>query len=314
MTEMFRRLSVTAEGGDRRPHVVVMGNEKGGTGKSTTALHLVVSLLRAGHRVGTIDLDARQGTLTRYVANRRDYGERHGLTLPLPTHRAIPRSAAAGAEAAAAEDSERFAAAFADLAATSAYIVIDTPGSDNHLSRVGHAHADTLVTPMNDSFIDLDLLATVDPDTLEIRRPSTYAEMVWEQRKRRAVRDGGSIDWVVMRNRLSHLDARNKRDMADLVERLARRIGFRIAPGFGERVIFRELFLKGLTLMDLRETEADGPLTMSHIAARQEVRALVEAIDLGRAKGRVDGRQAGSGAPPVKPPPEVPSWPPGSGA
>ena len=141
-------------------------------------------------------------------------------------------------------------AALAELADCDV-IVIDTPGSDTGLSRIGHARADILITPLNDSFLDLDLLARLDREGKQIKGPSIYAEAVWEQRKRRALADGGSIDWVVMRNRLSSLDARNKRDIGRLLEQLAKRIGFRLAPGFSERVIFRELFPRGLTLLDL---------------------------------------------------------------
>jgi chromosome partitioning protein len=264
-----------------QPWVIVLGNEKGGTGKSTTAMHLVVALLRGGHRVGILDLDARQGTISRYVANRRAYRERHGIAeLPVPELRPVERG---GSEA---EEAARFEDAFAALKAECGFVVMDTPGSDTFLSRLGHTLADTLITPMNDSFIDLDLLATVDPDTLEILKPSTYATMVWDQRKQRALRRARPIDWIVMRNRLSALDARNKRDVASILDRLAKRIGFRLAPGFGERVIFRELFLKGLTLLDLRdlsgsEARSDVPMTMSHVAARQEVRTLLETIGFG---------------------------------
>ena len=254
-------------------HVVVLGNAKGGTGKSTTALHLIVALLRQGFRVGSLDLDGRQGTLTRYVDNRRRYAERHGLDLPIPELWTV-------APGPAEEEVPAFTEAISAGLGRCEYLVIDTPGSDNGLSRMGHSFADTLVTPLNDSFVDLDLFADLDPDTLEIRAPSQYADMVFEQRKRKMVRHRRSIDWVVMRNRLSHVDARNKREMGDILDRLAPRIGFRIAPGFGERVIFRELFLKGLTLLDLREAELEGGFTMSHVAARQEVRALIDAIGL----------------------------------
>src|SRR5207245_10765021 len=65
-----------------RAHVLVIGNEKGGSGKSTTAMHIVVSLLGDGGRVATIDLDARQGTLPRYVDNRIAYAKRKGIDLP----------------------------------------------------------------------------------------------------------------------------------------------------------------------------------------------------------------------------------------
>lgn len=253
-------------------------------------MHLSVALLRGGHSVGILDLDARQGTISRYVANRAAYRARHGLdTLPIPMLRAVPRG---GGEA---EETARFEAAYAEVAAACGFIVIDTPGSDTALSRLGHTRADTLITPMNDSFVDLDLLATVDPDSLEILRPSTYAEMVWEQRKQRALNRARPIDWIVMRNRLSTLDARNKREVADLLDRLAKRIGFRLAPGFGERVIFRELFLKGLTLLDLRDLSAgerrsEIPMTMSHVAARQEVRTLLDTIGFGLVTAPDGGR------------------------
>ena len=157
--------------------------------------------------------------------------------------------------------------------------MIDTPGSDNELSRLGHSFADTLITPLNDSLVDFDVLAHVDPRTMTIKAPSHYAEMVWGAKKDRAARDGGSIDWIVMRNRLSHLDARNKRDMEQLMREFASRLGCRMAEGFGERVIFRELFLKGLTLFDLPDV-MPGAMSMSHVAARQEVRGLIEALRL----------------------------------
>lgn len=263
----------------KRPHVVVLGNEKGGSGKSTTAMHLIVALLHDGYRVGSIDLDARQGTLSRYVENRRDFAAANGLTLPVPEHRAVPRSTLDSAASARADEAARLGAALADLAACD-FVIMDTPGSDNSLSRLGHSRADTLITPMNDSFLDLDLLARLDQSGKRIRGPSLYAEMVWDQRKQRALADGGSIDWIVMRNRLSSLDARNKRTIGRLLDELARRIGFRQAPGFSERVIFRELFPRGLTLLDLRQADAGVSFSMSHVAARQEVRALLAAIGL----------------------------------
>jgi chromosome partitioning protein len=159
-------------------------------------------------------------------------------------------------------------------------VVIDTPGSDQTLSRVAHSYADTLVTPMNDSFIDLDLIAKVEPVTLKIICPSAYSAMVWEQRKVRAKRNGESIDWIVVRNRLHAVDARNKRNMGSALDALSRRFGFRQAVGLGDRVVFRELFLSGLTLLDLRERGIQTPLTMSHVAGRQEVRGMIQAIGL----------------------------------
>jgi chromosome partitioning protein len=155
------------------------------------------------------------------------------------------------------------------------------------LSRYGHAQADTLITPINDSFVDFSMLAKVDPDNHEIVRPSIYAEMVWEARKARFAMDRGKIDWIVMRNRLAASEARNKRDVGETLDMLAKRIGFRTLKGFGERVIFRELYLQGLTLMDVREANIGIALGLSHIAARAEVRALISAISLPKVKLRL---------------------------
>jgi chromosome partitioning protein len=263
--------------------VIVLGNEKGGSGKSTTAMHVIVSLLHDGYRVGSIDLDARQGSLSRYVENRRKTAAEMLLPLPMPTHIPIERSKADSAAVAKREDEGRMAQALHELDACD-YIVIDTPGADTSLSRLGHTLADTLITPVNDSFLDLDLLGRIDTDGTKILKPSVYAEMVWEQRKTRAIYGGKPIDWIVMRNRLSSLDAKNKRDIGQLLDLLAKRVGFRVAPGFTERVIFRELFPRGLTLLDLSRKDAGVAWRMSHVAARQEVRDLIELLGLNKAR------------------------------
>jgi chromosome partitioning protein len=257
-----------------RAHVLVIGNEKGGSGKSTTALHIAVALMSDGARVATLDLDARQGTLSRYVENRAACAKRKAVELSLPMHAAVPASADE------ADEKARFEAVLEPILASTDFVIVDTPGSDTHLSRLAHTHADTLLTPLNDSFIDLDLLARVDPDTLKILRPSIYAEAVWKQRQLRAVQGGRPVDWVVMRNRLSSIAARNKRDMGTVIEALAKRIGFRVAAGLSERVIYKELFLNGLTLLDLKRGGSGPSLTLSHVAARQEVRDLVAALTL----------------------------------
>jgi chromosome partitioning protein len=184
-------------------------------------------------------------------------------------------------DAAEAEERDRLVRAIAALSDCD-YIILDTPGSDSHLSREGHSHANILITPLNDSFVDLDLLGRIDLETNKLLAPSKYSEMVWEQKKRRMQRGEGSIDWIVMRNRLASLDSRNKRRMDQALIDLSRRLGLRLVAGFSERVIFRELFLKGLTLLDIREDGTDVTLTMSHLAALQEVRNVLRAIGVER--------------------------------
>ena len=261
-------------------HVVVLGNEKGGSGKSTTAMHLIVATLREGRSVASVDLDARQGTLTRYLANRRDFARAEGLALPMPAHYAVDRcnNLPLGAPL-LPEERDRLKLLLDGATIAHDLLVIDTPGNDSELSRFGHSFADTLITPINDSLVDFDVLAHVDPRTMTVKAPSHYSEMVWRAKQERAERGGGSIDWIVMRNRLSHLDARNKREIERLMRDFGTRLGCRIAQGLAERVIYRELFLHGLTMMDLSDVKK-GAMSMSHVAARQEVRALVEAIRL----------------------------------
>lgn len=267
----------------RRPRIIVVGNEKGGSGKSTTAMHILIALLLEGGRVAAIDLDGKQRTLTRYLENRHAFAAKHSLRLAIPEHRVIPESEQSVRTDAAAEEAARFAAAVDELSAQHDFILVDCPGSDTNLARIGHSYADLLVTPVNDSFIDVDLLASVDPDTLKVIKPSRYAAMVWEQRKQRFARDGQTVDWVVIRNRLSHLDARNKRNVGHVLESLQKRIAFRFLSGLSERVIFRELFLSGLTLMDLDRAGPGGAavgLSMTQAAARQEVRNLLLGLNL----------------------------------
>ena len=268
-----------------RPHVIVLGNEKGGSGKSTTAVHLTIALLRQGHSVGCLDLDARQATLASYLDNRRAFMRDRGLALPMPAYQRIVRSSAAERAAAEAEETQAFGIARAELGPVD-FLVIDTPGSDSFLSRLGHSHADTLITPLNDSYLDLDLLARMEIQDDEhcILGPSHYSQMVWEQRQRRAAAGRKAFDWLVMRNRLSHISARSKQEIADLLQVMAKRFHFRVAAGFGERVIFRDLFPNGLTLLDLRDPGMNVSLSLSHVAARQEIRALMQSIGLGESE------------------------------
>jgi len=291
--------------GASRPHILVLGNEKGGSGKSTTAMHLTVSLLKQGLSVGCIDLDARQGTLSRQIENRRAYAGSSGSDLEIPSLHRVYASTADVRTQAQAEDRDSLNAALQDLAACD-YVVIDTPGSDSYLSRIGHASADTLITPLNDSFLDLDVLARVDVKGRAVLGPSTYSQMVWEQRQSRARAGLKPIDWIVMRNRLGHVDARNKREVAALLDLLAKRIRFRIAPGFGERVIFRELFPKGLTLLDLRDGSPGFRLSLSHVAARQEVRDLLRILHLPGTFADVEN-EAGPSVPKASEPAETKS-------
>jgi chromosome partitioning protein len=258
--------------------IIVVGNEKGGSGKSTTCMHVATALARMGHRVGALDLDLRQRSFGRYIENRRAFMAQAGLDLPTPDYHELPP---ASPDAAAGENAQdlRLTQAIEAMHGDKDFIIIDCPGSHTRLSQVAHSLADTLITPLNDSFVDFDLLARVDPATGKVKGPSIYAEMVWGARQLRAQAGLAPIDWIVVRNRLGAQQMHNKKKVGAALEDLSRRIGFRVVPGFSERVIFRELFPRGLTLLDLRDAGVDQ-LNLSNIAARQELRDLMAGLRL----------------------------------
>lgn len=247
-----------------QPHFVVFANEKGGTGKSTTAVHTAIALAAVGQRVAALDLDSRQRTMTRYLENRESTMRRLDKALPQAKYEVL------GDGASLDEALDR-------LSESADVLVIDTPGRDDPLARECILKADTLVTPMNDSFVDLDLIGQVHPENFKVTKPSFYAELIWNSRTQRAKATGKSVDWVVLRNRLQHIDSHNLRRVGAALDELARRVGFRVIPGLGERVIYRELFPKGLTLLDFEHL---GEVGMGHITARQELREMIAGLGI----------------------------------
>lgn len=268
--------------------VIVLGNEKGGSGKTTVAMHMAVALLRMGFAVATIDLDTRQRSLTRYIENRRYTVDDNGWGLRLPTHRRLERSANDNRVWAEAEDEERLRDTLNDLRAGHEFVILDCPGSDVPLARFAHGLAEVLVTPINDSFIDLDLLVEMRPGTMEVMDLGVYMKMVWDQRQERRQEQRPGFDWVVLRNRLSGLADRNKRNLAGVLDKLAPLLGFRVAGGFGERVIYRQMFTAGLTVFDIGQPGVDIANTKSHDAAREEIKELLHNLWIPAIEARLE--------------------------
>jgi chromosome partitioning protein len=265
----------------RSAHVIVLGNEKGGSGKSTTSIHVIVALMKAGQRVASVDLDSRQKSLTHYLGNRRTWAERAGIELELPTHHHIVRASGANVDQNEAAEFACFAEAITAVEHSHDFVVIDTPASDSYLMRLAHSMADTLVTPLNDSFVDFDVLGTVDPQTFAVTGESHYAEMVRKARRQRRIVDGGLTDWIVVRNRVSMLGSRNKRLVGESLNELGLRLGFRVIDGFSERVVYREFYPRGLTALDtLDETTLGTRPNLSHQTAREEVIGVLAALKL----------------------------------
>jgi chromosome partitioning protein len=274
-------MSVAGSVRPRSAFCVVLGNEKGGSGKSTVAMHIAVALLKAGQRVATIDLDSRQKSFTHYIENRKAWARHARVDLELPSHYCIERTDGALVSDNESSEFKHFAAAIDAIEHSHDFIVIDTPGHDSYLMRLAHSMADTLITPLNDSFVDFDVLGTVDPVTFAVTGTSHFSDMVREARRQRRVVDHATIDWIVVRNRLSMLGSRNKRLMGEGLHELSLRLGFRAIDGFAERVIFREFYPRGLTALDSLDEDTLGTRpSMSHVTARQEVEALLRSLKL----------------------------------
>ena len=274
-------MSVESSVRPRSAFCVVLGNEKGGWGKSTVAMHVAIALLKAGQRVATIDLDSRQKSFTHYIDNRRAWAKHAKLDLEVPQHYCISRSEGAQVADNEAAEFNEFAQAIEAVEHSFDFIVIDTPGHDSCLMRLAHSMADTLITPLNDSFVDFDVLGTVDPVTFAVTGTSHFSDMVREARRHRRIVDNATIDWIVVRNRLSMLGSRNKRLVGEGLQELALRLGFRSVDGLAERVIFREFYPRGLTAIDNLDEDTLGTRpSMSHVTARQEVETLLRALKL----------------------------------
>ena len=261
-----------------RARVVVVGNEKGGAGKSTLAALIAISMLYRGQRVAVIDLDLRQQSLSRLLANRRRWLPAAGVEAPSPLEYKLvddPSRIADDQPTALRLFEEAMTIALGD----SDLIVIDTPGGDTAVSRAAHLQADLIVTPMNDSFVDFDVIGNLDPLTLRLLRPSHYAETILSARAVRA-QHHRLLDWVVLRNRLAGADTNNRERVGLALNSLAEEVGFRIAPPLRERVAYREMFPFGLTLADISPRLRPENMSAPKLAARQEVNALLEALGL----------------------------------
>ena len=265
----------------RSAHVIVVANEKGGTGKSTVSIHATVGLLKAGYRVASIDLDTRQRTLTRFLENRQSFAAQAGTPIEMPFHHAPDRGETADVAENETREFSAFADAIAEVEHDYEFVVIDTPASDSYLMRLAHSLADTLVSPINDSFIDVDVFSRVHHDRARRGTIAHYADLVLEARRRRRQVDAGMIDWVLLRNRIASLASNNARQIALSIDRLAPELQFRTAEGLHDRVIFRELFPIGLTALDpIEDAARGGVLTNSQLAARGEIQALIETLRL----------------------------------
>ena len=247
-------------------HIIVFANEKGGVGKSTAAFHTCISLVNQGARVLAVDLDVRQRSLARALENREGTARRLGINLPQPRYTVLTHQTDSGLHQ-----------EIARIGSGCDYVVIDVAGHDSAIARHAIVMADSLITPVNDSFVDLDVLGTIDPTNLRFKGLGCFTRLVHDLTENRARRGKLSLDWVVLQNRLRHLGARNERDVALALQKIATKAGFRLSNGLSERVVYRELFPYGLTLFDLKWLPDMGRVNK---AAAQELDHLIAGLRL----------------------------------
>lgn len=254
-----------------KAHIIVVGNEKGGTGKSTLSMHMAIKLMQEQFKVAVIDLDGRQGSLSKYIGNRRNYSAQHGILLPTPTHYVFE-------PVAKEQNRKEIEELIQTLSQQFDAIIIDTPGSRNYLFELAHQYPHTLVTPISDSMIDLSAIADINYQTDEIIKAGHYAEYVWNIKKKLASQELPYLNWVICGNKISPLRSNNKNYVFKRLESLSKLYGFRFTSGLKDRVIYKELFLEGLTVLDLNNQDLRRRMTMSHLAAKMELNNLMEFI------------------------------------
>ncbi len=246
--------------------IITVANEKGGVGKSTVAFHLAVALADTGHKVLAIDLDRRQQSLTRAFTNRGGTAKRLGIRLPLPRHLLLQQPSGA-------QLCQEVARAGWDCD----YVVIDAAGHDSPIARRAIALADLLVSPVNSSFVDLDLLGRFHTVSNKLIGPGCFATMVTELRLTRAEMGLPVLDWLVLQNRKRRDNSKNQDRVDAALRRLAPRLDFRLGAGLFERVAYRELFQLGLTHIDLRRIP---DLARTKAVAATEMMALLDDLEL----------------------------------
>ena len=252
-------------------HIIVIGNEKGGTGKSTIAMHLAVKLLLENYKVAVIDLDGRQSSLTKYISNRRNFSAQNKISLPLPLHYVFEPMENQG-------NLKEIKNLIDELSVKCDAVIIDTPGSKNYLFDLAHQYPHTLITPIGDSLIDLSVIADINPQNGEVLNTGHYSEYVWEVKKRRAAQNFPCLNWIICGNKISPIRSKNKNFVFEKLSELSKVYGFRFTEGLKDRVIYKELFLDGLTVLDLNTPKLNRRMTISHLAAKMELNALVEFI------------------------------------
>lgn len=275
-------ISANSSGNASESHssrVIVLGNEKGGTGKTTLAIHLLLGLQAKGARVAAIDLDGRMSGFSKFLENRESWARKSRQNIYTPPYFTVLPSQNKDASVREQEDFAGFAGAVEKLEHVSDYLILDLPPGDTYLSRLAHSMADILITPVNDGFLDVNVLGDVDIDDLSVKKINPYGKYVLDCLTRRKNIDGKGFNWLLVKNRVSSLGAKHKLKIDMALNNLATKLDATIATNIGDRVIFRELYSMGLSVFDVLDKQTGVKATASHNEAKKEILDLIEFID-----------------------------------
>lgn len=252
-----------------KPHLIVFANEKGGVGKSTLAFHTCIGLCNTGEKVAVLDLDWRQQSLAGALASREATARSLEIDLPSPHYTVLEN-----------QSGSMFTQEISRIGTGSRFVIIDLAGQDSTMARYAIALADTLVTPINNSLVDIDALAKFDPVNMRVKEPNRFARLVESLRHERQLCGMPSIDWVIVKNRLRSAEKKQRQFFDQALTDLSRTLRFRVACGLSERVAYRELYLFGLTHLDLKHISR---LTRRNSRIEEEVSELISDLALNRA-------------------------------
>jgi chromosome partitioning protein len=252
-----------------KPHLIVFANEKGGVGKSTLAFHTCVGLCSAGEKVAVLDLDRRQQSLADALASREATARGLEVDLPSPRYTVLEN-----------QSGSMLAQEISRIGAGSRFVIIDLAGQDSTVARYAIALANTLITPINNSLVDIDALAKIDPVNMRVKEPNRFANLVEDLRRERELCGMPPIDWVVVKNRLRTAEKKQRQYVDQALNDLSQTLRFRVTQGLSERVAYRELYLFGLTHLDLK---LFPPLSRLNKHVEPEVSRLISDLALDRA-------------------------------
>jgi len=250
--------------------VITIGNNKPGAGKTTLAVHVILSLVSYGYRVCAIDIDPDQRSLSHYLENRKRYMNQRGITLPMPTAHATVNQRSLSTAISNDTHCHHFQDYIHRICQEYDFLVMDTQAFNSFLSRFAHSLANIIITPVNYSLSDIE---------------GEYWSLIERRNDTQNQIHSTPLRWFILRNRYLLVDTPGIRHIYKQFSRLAFSHELIWKDGLQERPLYHELFLRGLSLLDVGEENHGIEVTLPYIAARQELRQFLRTLCLEPVKG-----------------------------